>query len=86
MLTAAIAKGKKRVFSVLPADSHDRAAPVADSVEWDVLPAGGVSLWPSADGLTCEVVAEAVLQAQVLSARVSALGQELIAQAAVVTI
>jgi len=51
-----ISSDKKRVFSVQPVDSKGRPAAIEGIPEWNLSTPGGVSLFPSADGLSCEVV------------------------------
>lgn len=51
-----ISSDKKRVFSVQPVDAKGRPAAVDGIPSWDLAAPGGVTLFPSADGLTCDVV------------------------------
>lgn len=58
---------KKRTFSIKPVDAKGRPAKVDGVPEWTVAPEGGVSLFPSADGLSCDVVWLAPKDGQVLT-------------------
>jgi len=49
---------KKRVFTLKSVDTKERPAAIDTSSVpvWAVVPEGGLSLFPAADGMTCEVV------------------------------
>jgi hypothetical protein len=50
-----ISADKKRTFSIQPVDAKGRPAPVDGVPVWAVSPEGGVTLFPAADGLSCDV-------------------------------
>lgn len=51
-----IAADKKRTLSIAPVDAKGRPAKIDGVPVWDVTPTGGVSLFPSTDGLSCDIV------------------------------
>jgi hypothetical protein len=63
---------KKRKFTVSPVDARGRVARIDGIPEWSVTPQGGVSLFPSADGLSCDVIWLAPLAGQVLTVKADA--------------
>lgn len=67
-----ISADKKRIFSVQPIDSKGRPAAIDGVPVWTVSPEGGVTLFPSSDGLSCEVVWLAPKQGQVLTVKADA--------------
>ena len=50
-----ISSDKKRTFSVQPVDAKGRPAAIDGVPVWVLAAPGGVQLFPSADGLSCEV-------------------------------
>jgi len=51
-----ISVDNKRTITVQPVDAKGRPAPIDGVPVWTVSPEGGVSLFPSPDGLSCDVV------------------------------
>ena len=62
---------KKRVFTIKPVDKKGRPASLdlSSVPEWEVDPEGGVELFPSSDGMSCDVVWIAPKTGMVLTVR-----------------
>jgi hypothetical protein len=63
---------KKRTFTVAPVDAKGRPARIDGIPEWTVTPEGGVTLFPTTDGLSCDVVWQAPLASQVVTVKADA--------------
>lgn len=51
-----IAADKKRTLSISPVDAKGRPAKVDGIPVWEVNPTGGVTLFPTTDGMSCDIV------------------------------
>jgi hypothetical protein len=51
-----IGPGKKRTIVAHPVDNSDQPAPIDGMAIWDATPPGFINLFPSSDGLTCDLV------------------------------
>lgn len=71
-MAVTISADKKRVFSVAPVDSKGRPAQIDGIPEWSVSPTGGVRLFPSTNGLSCEVAWFAPMSGQVVTIKADA--------------
>jgi len=62
-----LAADKKRTLSIQPVDAKGRPANIDGVPVWDVTPTGGLTLFPSNDGLSCDIVWVQGEQDQVVS-------------------
>lgn len=67
-----ISADKKRTFSVQPVDSKGRPAAIEGIPVWDLAAPGGVTLFPTPDGLACDVVWIEAKQGIVLTVKADA--------------